>query len=56
MGHVFLMIRMSLSFSGRNIPKGRTDRKVYIRDIAPTISTILGFHTPMVVSEILYLK
>ncbi len=35
-----------LIFWGGNIPKGRTDRKVYIRDIAPTISTILGISYP----------
>ena len=35
-----------LIFWGGKIPKGTTDRKVYIRDIAPTISTILGISHP----------
>ena len=35
-----------LVFWGGNIPKGKTDRKVNIRDIAPTISTILGISYP----------
>ena len=33
-------------FWGGKIPEGTTDRKVYIRDIAPTISTILGISHP----------
>ena len=35
-----------LIFWGGKIPKGTTDRKVNIRDIAPTISTILGTAYP----------
>jgi len=35
-----------LIFWGGNIPQGQTDRKVNIRDIAPTISTILGISFP----------
>jgi hypothetical protein len=35
-----------LIFWGGKIPAGRTDRKVNIRDIAPTISTILGTAYP----------
>ena len=35
-----------LIFWGGNIPKGQTDRKVNIRDIAPSISTILGTAYP----------
>ena len=35
-----------LIFWGGDIPKGRTDRKVNIRDIAPTISMILGTAYP----------
>ena len=35
-----------LIFWGLNIPHGKTDRKVNIRDIAPTISTILGTAYP----------
>ena len=35
-----------LIFWGGNINKGRTDRKVYIRDIAPTISLLLGISYP----------
>ena len=35
-----------LIFWGGNIPQGKTDRKVNIRDIAPTISTILGTAYP----------
>ena len=35
-----------LIFWGGKIPQGQTDRKVYIRDIAPTISTILGTAYP----------
>ncbi|MEC9209289.1 MAG: alkaline phosphatase family protein [Bacteroidota bacterium] len=35
-----------LIFWGGKIPKGKTDRKVNIRDIAPTISTILGTAHP----------
>ncbi len=35
-----------LIFWGGAIPKGRTDRLVNIRDIAPTISTILGVSFP----------
>ena len=35
-----------LVFWGGNIPQGKTDRKVNIRDIAPTISTILGTAYP----------
>ena len=35
-----------LVFWGGNIPQGQTDRKVNIRDIAPTISTILGISFP----------
>ena len=35
-----------LIFWGGNIPKGKTDRKVNIRDIAPTISMILGTAYP----------
>ncbi|MBT6809300.1 MAG: alkaline phosphatase family protein, partial [Flavobacteriales bacterium] len=35
-----------LIFWGGNIPQGQTDRKVNIRDIAPTISTILGTAYP----------
>jgi len=35
-----------LIFWGGNIPQGQTDRKVNIRDIAPTISTILGAPYP----------
>ena len=35
-----------LIFWGGAIPQGQTDRKVNIRDIAPTISTILGTAYP----------
>ena len=35
-----------LIFWGGNIPQGRTDRKVNVRDIAPTISTLLGISYP----------
>ena len=35
-----------LIFWGGNIPQEQTDRKVNIRDIAPTISTILGTAYP----------
>ena len=35
-----------LIFWGGIIPKGKTDRLVNIRDIAPTISTILGISYP----------
>ena len=35
-----------LIFWGGNIPHGKTDRKINIRDIAPTISTILGTSYP----------
>ena len=35
-----------LIFWGGNIPQGQTDKKVNIRDIAPTISTILGTAYP----------
>ena len=35
-----------LIFWGGRIPQGQTDRKVNIRDIAPTISTILGISYP----------
>ena len=35
-----------LIFFGGKIPQGQTDRKVNIRDIAPTISTILGISFP----------
>ncbi len=35
-----------LIFWGGKIPNGKTDRKVNIRDIAPTISTILGISYP----------
>ena len=35
-----------LIFWGGNIPKGQTDRKVNVRDIAPSISTILGTAYP----------
>ena len=35
-----------LIFWGGKIPQGQTDRKVNIRDIAPTISTILGTAYP----------
>jgi predicted AlkP superfamily pyrophosphatase or phosphodiesterase len=35
-----------LIFWGGKIPQGQTDRKVSIRDIAPTISTILGIAYP----------
>ena len=35
-----------LVFLGGCIPQGRTDRKVNIRDIAPTISTLLGISHP----------
>ena len=35
-----------LIFWGAMIPKGHTDRLVNIRDIAPTISTILGISYP----------
>ena len=35
-----------LIFWGGRIPQGQTDRKVNIRDIAPTISTILGTAYP----------
>ena len=35
-----------LIFWGGNIKQGITDRKVNIRDIAPTISTILGIAYP----------
>ena len=35
-----------LIFWGGNIPQGQTDRKVFIRDIAPTISTLLGIAYP----------
>tara|TARA_B100000674_G_scaffold412571_1_gene360950 strand:+ start:10508 stop:12091 length:1584 start_codon:yes stop_codon:yes gene_type:complete len=35
-----------LIFFGGEIPQGQTDRKVNIRDIAPTISTILGISHP----------
>ena len=35
-----------LIFWGGEIPQGKTDRKVNIRDIAPTISTILGTAFP----------
>ena len=35
-----------LVFWGGCIPQGRTDRKVNIRDIAPTISTLLGISHP----------
>jgi len=35
-----------LIFWGGDIPKGKTDRKVNIRDIAPTISMILGVSYP----------
>jgi arylsulfatase A-like enzyme len=35
-----------LIFWGGNIPQGKTDRKVNIRDIAPTVSTILGIAYP----------
>ena len=35
-----------LIFWGGNIPKGQTDRKVNVRDIAPSISTILGTSYP----------
>ena len=35
-----------LIFWGGNIPNGQTDRKVNIRDIAPTISALLGISYP----------
>ena len=35
-----------LIFWGGDIPQGKTDRKVNIRDIAPTISNILGISYP----------
>ena len=35
-----------LIFFGGKIPQGQTDRKVNIRDIAPTISTIFGISFP----------
>jgi arylsulfatase A-like enzyme len=35
-----------LIFWGGKVPTGKTDRKVNIRDIAPTISTILGTAYP----------
>jgi len=35
-----------LIFWGGTIPQGQTDRKVYIRDIAPSMSTILGTSHP----------
>ena len=35
-----------LIFWGGDIKKGKTDRKVNIRDIAPTISTLLGISYP----------
>ena len=35
-----------LIFFGGKIPQGQTDRKVNIRDIIPTISTILGISFP----------
>ncbi len=35
-----------LIFFGGNIPVGKSDRKVNIRDIAPTISTLLGISFP----------
>ncbi len=35
-----------LIFWGGKIPQGKTDRKVNIRDIAPTISTLLGISYP----------
>ena len=35
-----------LIFWGGSIPQGQTDRKVNIRDIAPSISTILGTSYP----------
>ena len=35
-----------LIFWGGEIPQGQTDRKVNIRDIAPTISTLLGISYP----------
>ena len=35
-----------LLFWGGTIPQGQTDRKINIRDIAPTISTILGTAYP----------
>ena len=35
-----------LIFWGGNIKQGKTDRKIYIKDIAPTISTILGTAYP----------
>ncbi|MAW21625.1 MAG: alkaline phosphatase [Flavobacteriales bacterium] len=35
-----------LIFWGGNIPQGQADRKVNIRDIAPTISTLLGISYP----------
>ena len=44
-----IFIRYSCSFNnffGGEIPQGKTDRKVNIRDIIPTISTILGISYP----------
>ena len=35
-----------LIFWGGNIKRGKTDRNIYIRDIAPTISLILGISYP----------
>ena len=35
-----------LVFSGKFIPKGKLDKLVYIQDIAPTISTLLGISYP----------
>ena len=35
-----------LIFWGGKIPHGQTDRKVNVRDIAPTISTLLGISYP----------
>tara|TARA_B100000809_G_scaffold60679_1_gene57280 strand:+ start:528 stop:1043 length:516 start_codon:yes stop_codon:yes gene_type:complete len=35
-----------LIFWGGNIKQGQTDRKIHIKDIAPTISTILGTAYP----------
>ena len=35
-----------LIFWGGNIPQGTTDRLIHIRDIAPTINTLLGISFP----------
>ncbi len=35
-----------LIFWGGNIPQGKTDRLIHIRDIAPTINTLLGISFP----------